>query len=697
MVKGLRKNNDEKADAYDKWSKLCLKIIENSDIVFPIVNNNDGYLTIEKFLTVDDLSSNPINKTKNDKKLEKNIELIKSTSELFSIEELVILCNISKCGDLLARDSEIGSLFQYIIANNVKVRKENKDYTFEFEDEAKINDYLQIEEVMNILKNNMEYFDFEKILLTAAYNSKIFLEENDFDENVDYSFVIRAIKNADELLLNRKCKIKGIDYVDMYEKKQKNFEYSSKELHNDAQRIIGDKYYSKNSLYKIQKQLLNGEDNLNQYPIDLIYLLELNNRDIKKLSSLNLSNFKYCLDNDLIKDNEIKNIFNQGFSGTEYDLSVINNLYEKNIVTRQDILNSFMKENINFETILEFSKNNSMESEVTIDSLIEYYDKIKENPDNVKDFNRYALLFRNIKLKNKDQKEQKEIENSIVEKLYEKENRNYEKDLTDLYQLNLLSIETVIDWGDAKLIYDLMSQNALKSKDAKLLLDQGNLDIGKVKKILIKSNFSDSEKVNFIYTTFDGNEKNQREARDELMQTLNGKIGLKTKSKSSLDPNPLPGLEPNPISKKGKKLVVDPMLRWTFIKALDKDYTNKMYSRDTGVFILPNVNNGMVIVEKLFKKTSEGMAFNYGTATFVMSLEEYYKNKSNIIVDERVNDTELTKLYSKGIIDKFSHSKNWSYTLLKKLNIDLEKLPKEEKEIIEKLAERIKEERELIE
>ena len=91
------------------------------------------------------------------------------------------------------------------------------------------------------------------------------------------------------------------------------------------------------------------------------------------------------------------------------------------------------------------------------------------------------------------------------------------------------------------------------------------------------------------------------------------------------------------------------------------------------------------------------MAFNYGTATFVMSLEEYYKNKSNIIVDERVNDTELTKLYSKGIIDKFSHSKNWSYTLLKKLNIDLEKLPKEEKEIIEKLAERIKEERELIE
>lgn len=695
-------------DMKKKFSK-CKQLLENTDVEFPYLDyDKEGKLKIKKFLTTEYLFDEKNKNSKKNKIDDKSLEIYKNIDEKIGLENILKLINIKGTCQYISKDNDEGSLFEYVAKVNVDKEIENIDKSvfYDIEDKEEIKKALEeminninIQERLEIIRSFPEKFDFSSLLLVCA-KSVINSYENDW-KNIDEETNIiytSLLQNIGEIIEDTKCKIQG--YI-LKKDKNMRFDYSVNNLKRDLQRIVEGRYYSSEEISYQRQQFLEGSRELNDtYSEKLFDLINFGEKQKLELLKKNACNFQYMLSRNKLSNDEIQKIINNWSGEYKLDTELLEILYQEGKIHKKDIINCFMKDNIDFNEILKFNQTNSLESEINVNLLMEnYYHSLDDSEENISQFIKFIKLFNEVKKANQSEEYQKELENAIVAKLYEKEDRNYEKDLMNLYQSNLLSIETVVDWGDTKLIYDLMSQNALKSRDVKKLLDDDLLDINKIKNILIK--YSDAEKVNFIYTMFNGKELNQRNIRKELMQTLNGKIGFEERKKQKIyetddERYSIPILD---SKEKHNQYIVDPMLRWQFIQSLDKDCTNKMYSRDTGVFILPNVNNGSVVIEKLLKNTSNGVIYNYGSATYTMSLDEFYKNKDEIIINDRISRGTLMDLYTTKKADKFSHAPNWSYKMLESLNISLEeKSQYSDKEIdnIKNLAERIKEERELI-
>ena len=154
-----------------------------------------------------------------------------------------------------------------------------------------------------------------------------------------------------------------------------------------------------------------------------------------------------------------------------------------------------------------------------------YYVNREEDSEKERDFERYALLFRELHIKEKSSEEQLQIADEIMEELYKTES-DYEVDLKNLYKDSLLPIQTLIDWNGEQMIYDLIKNHSLKPKDARELLMTGTLNLDKTYQALVVSNLSDEEKLNFIFSSFNGAGENieeikrQNEARMYLIQAI---------------------------------------------------------------------------------------------------------------------------------------------------------------------------------
>ena len=238
------------------------------------------------------------------------------------------------------------------------------------------------------------------------------------------------------------------------------------------------------------------------------------------------------------------------------------------------------------------------------------------------------------------------------------------------YQYNLLPIEELIEWNDDDIIYDLLMKRKLNPTDTQKLLLNGTLDIDRIKYLLAKSNMTEMEKMDFIFCTFDiDGDENASKVQDltanEIMEGIQLDKQYTEYSKGNKHrENQNPG-------KTRKLYVTSPFARWRLISKVDPAYQRKLYSDGFIRAVLPNTMNGIVVFEKLYKKTRNGTRPNNGTATYWMTEEEFYENEDDIIKNDKVSSGTLVELGKRDIAHKCIHN-YWEKNILEDWQISSE-------------------------
>ena len=296
-----------------------------------------------------------------------------------------------------------------------------------------------------------------------------------------------------------------------------------------------------------------------------------------------------------------------------------------------------------------------------------------------------------MKLKGIDKEDKIKIGTKLIEELNEDFEEN---DLKELYKLGLIEIETAVEWGGESITKEMLIDRTLKPSDAKRLIKENQIDINYIIRLLQSKDLSEEEKLTLICSTF--SDDDQMALRMELMQYLNIK---EEKNYSKKENTNVVAKNKNANSEKRKKYMMDPGARWKLMTLLDKEYTQTLTNDGHIIFQLPNIDNGIAIIEKMFKRTKERTKPSYGSATYIMTQEEFINNRSQIIEETsknqiKINREKLLEMKVDEKTDKIVHSKGWGRHIKQYFNIEEEsKYSKKQIEEIDKAIESIEKSR----
>ncbi len=680
------------------------KLIRDLDIEIPNLSFKKGRTTIKEFWTTNDLF--PDKKTQKNKERKKNnLEIVQDLKDTGFLDRIFNISSLDDFQDYLCYYPGNGKYFNIMIQENgdknyQSIMQDRSDKQSQEEKyQLLIEEYRK--EFDDVIEKYCDKFDMEKFLLVSAYRAKVILENDKELIAQDRKELIEIMDYASEHLSNKRMKVYGKVYVPTIQGKA-NIEYSYKELQDDLSRVLDETFYfSKQDLVGIKKLLLTGQRNLSTINgiQGLVELLNFNTMEKNKLIELDPSNFKALLSVNALNREEIDNIIkNDRLNGYKIDDICLLYLYEEGLIEKSDLVKLYMVNQVDLSKMVDFACiHDGLQAEITTQQLMEYYQQAKQIPEKEKDFDRYRLLFIELKIKGKRPEEQEKIAEQIVEEIYQTDSE-YDHDFKNLYQANLLPIQTLIAWNGEDIIYDLIKNSALRPRDTKSLLMSQELDLPKTCHALRVSNLSDEEKLNFIFSSFNGTGNNeeeiqmQNEARMYLLQAIHV-----SKENVNIQKNVhnLGRRMKAATKSKENRYVTDPVYRWQLFSELDEDCNIDLYLDGTAKVSLPNLNK--VIIEKLFKATKEGTKINYGAATYIMSQEEFYHHKEKIEQDGRVNRRALVEMGENQVADRLVHSSKWGRALKQNLEISQENGYDQEKiERIDTLVNRIEKARELL-
>ena len=313
--------------------------------------------------------------------------------------------------------------------------------------------------------------------------------------------------------------------------------------------------------------------------------------------------------------------------------------YEKGVLSVRDILDLYLKDRINLDMIKEINEDlpekEKVNTELKEEELVDLYQKSKKeknsrnkdtNENATMKYKRYRLLYQTFLREKLENKEKQELDKKILENMP----NMTQVDFIELYKDNLLTIETIIEYGGNELVNDLAVKGILKPSDAKLYFqsEKENIDI---EEILRNPDMDDTEKMILIYSTYD-DDKEKRDYLVKYLQTHATDVkGDATTQKERRDGNGSEG---------EKKTVTDPYERWRLFTLLDEDYTKRYVD---GYLVVHLNNTQKTIVEKMYQKRVGKVIPAYGTATFVLDTDEYEKMENELIQDKRFKIADLRK------------------------------------------------------
>lgn len=692
------KSEEEETKYREKFQK-CLELLKGSKVEFPEIKRTKDSFKVNKFFTMKDL----LNQKKDDIiKREENKKRLEEIDKEISLGKILAILSPQDYSEFIFAYPGNADVMDYIVRMNVGEMKETYIMNNPDADEITIQNNMVkmiVDSQKEFIENYADKIDVDKLLLIAAYRAKILMKESQVGEE-DRDILTEIMEIGNRNIVNPKSRIAGELQIHINEQ-YRNIIYSAERLKEDVTRIFEGRYYSKEEIFNIKKDILSGELELsNVVDKELFKLLNFNKKDKLELIGNDPKNFEYLIMFDEIEQEELSNALNK-IGDFKLDKIIPDFLHIKGMINKKDIFNMYMKRNIDLPKVIALNKKYSeLSPEMSVEELMNYYIQMKESENKIKDFDRYSLLFRELKLKGKNQAEQNNIEEQIVEEIY-KLDGEYSEDFKSLYKSDLLSIRTLIDWNGDGIIYDLIQNKSLKPKDAKTLLMTGELDVRKAYDALRNSNLSDAEKMNFIFSSFDGVGKTE----EEIKAQTDARMYLIQAIKISKDLNIVEKTEDITHHKRGKgaetvkanQYVTDPVYRWQLFSKIDENCTSEVSSDGTVIFTLPTVNNGTVVVEKMFKSTKNGVKINYGSATYAMSQEEFLNHKAEIEQNGKINRRVLIQMQEEGAADKLVHSSGWGRSLKKNLGLSVENGYSEERIAeIDNLVDRIEKARELV-
>ena len=326
--------------------------------------------------------------------------------------------------------------------------------------------------------------------------------------------------------------------------------------------------------------------------------------------------------------------------------------YQQGILTPRDILDLYINDRINLDTIKQINEKLSEEQkinlELTEEELAHLYqvskrekNRKKTNLDKVLKYKRYSLLYQTLKRSNLEENEKFESDKKILEHIHNVES----EDIIELYIDNLLTLETVLQYGGNDLVKKLILQGDLRTNDARTYFETEKENVS-IEEILKNPDMDETEKLILIYTTYGDNvPKREKLVKNHLSAYASDIKGEKTTTRNKKEEE----------TKTGKRnTTTDPYERWKLLALLDKNYSRKYVG---GYLIVKLHNTQKAIIEKLYGKKYGEVEPGHDASTIGLAIEEYEKLEPELIKGKRFDIVKLRDVARNHpeIITKVTH------------------------------------------
>ena len=313
--------------------------------------------------------------------------------------------------------------------------------------------------------------------------------------------------------------------------------------------------------------------------------------------------------------------------------------YQQGILIPRDILDLYVSDRINLETIKRINEKlpekQKIDLELKEEELANLYQNAKKekkrkhvNSDIIMKYKRYGLLYQTLKRENLNEEEKLESDKKILEHMTDVT----QEDIMELYKDNLLILETVLQQGGNELVKKLTLQGDLRTNDARTYFASEKEKVS-IEEILQNPDMDETEKLILIYTTYGDNVKK----REKLVKNYISAYASDIKGENTTTRNKK---EEEEGLTSGKNTVTDPYQRWKLLALLDKNYSRKYVG---GYLIVKLHNTQKAIIEKLYGKKYGEVEPGKNTATFGLAIEEYEKLESEFIKDKRFDIAKLRR------------------------------------------------------
>ena len=630
----------------------------------------------------------------------KKMTKIEEIDRKVGIGNLTRAISVLDLKDIACVDPEIGSaIVQQMFYNFLREYKKthpDMDITAIEEDGTMTQDMLASEEynesMIQSIKSNCKYIDIDKLLLIAAFRYIEILENGNEDE---VSAVVKISEEEQQLtqvqtlgvligLIEREIKrdVK-IDNINM--RRGEIAKYSLSELKEDMCRFTKDRYIKKSDCEELKQRLIAGEITLKTMDESEARFIKIDGDEIVNILNASDDNIFYCIDNNIIKKDDIYDLL------TILDRcskEVFAEMVRRRLLEIEEIEKLFNEGIIGAEHIKAIEDDEVKNSINIVDKLRKLYMTVS-NPENETTPEERALFIKYVELYkalNIEGRSEEEVQNASFNLISSFEEDIDSHVLQELYQYGLITLEDAADWGvDLK---EMLSSNSIKPTDLKELYAKKVIDIDSIRNVIVNNDdLPYEEKLDLIYSTFDGETEEEYAIREELVQLLEEKDSYKAESNGVRSKS---GHQSKP---KSKEYVTDPHARWKLISLLDKDYSKKFLPAGKEVkdghrvFLLPNQNN--IVIERMHERKRGKKVSAYANATYVMETDEFFKNMDEIIIDGAINRSKLRELSESDMATRIIHSKGWGTSIKNYFGIeeDNSKYTKEEIEEIDKAIE----------
>lgn len=699
--KQLPKEEEKKTrEAVDKLVQLLGK--RNFNIAFEESTTNEyNKITYKRIKVIN--SQELINSIKSNmplnalfepsKRQQKRLETVEQTIKLEDMLRIFELSDIKSASKALYRKDFFEKFF-YGLAFNCNRRFYDLNPDVEERTELDLDD----EEINNItadlLRKSLKYIDIDRLFLIWAYRYIELVEAGKEEVDGEKYSMIRTVAN-------QIGKGATVEIIDEKENEEKTVtQYSLTELMEDLQRYTEGRFVKKSEILEARDAILSGEKALGDIDKILVKFLKLNSEEMDLIIQKREDNISYLIETGKIANKEdfYATICKRGDCSNNLLILAI----KKQIIREQDLLYLYADGLVTLDNIQSFIELEEDKKEKQRETFInksdinskirEFYAKItdEENKDRPKDLQRFyriADLYKSLNIKGKTREETEKATNDLIISFEDDVDNNV---LQTLYQFGLIELKDAVSWGAS--IKQMLASGDIKPTDLKSLLNDKTIRLEDIKNVLREEEMSFIEKLDLIYSTFDGESKEEYRIRDELIQLL--EISQEYRGKNRIQKGQTGETNENKATK--KEYILDPHARWKLISLLDRDYSRKCLPQGVtitdghSVSILPNL--GVVFIEKMLQKRFGRQVSSYGRASIIVQADFFFEHLYEIIaVDKKsINRQFLLEMERKGqgFVTRITHHKNWGKHIMKYFNINERNsiYTKEEIEEIEKTA-----------
>lgn len=462
------KNREAVFNRYIKTAKDILKDIDKT--IYILKFNSEGLCFIETINSQELVQGKK--KSQNARKLkelrEKGLGLIEVANSIVLTDLANIIC-----------DSKLGEHMRYQAFYNSGLKKGviSRDNEMFYDPEAQINalrdklEYIEmLPEIERILEDNIEYYDFDKLLLCSAYRHIEFLETTtQIPEEAEEEF-LRRLTIIQEYLRGKNVKLQGRlekqNYDEMGSYEFIDISYKVRDFERDMQKYRGKTYYGRAKVADIKAKLLSGEILFDSLEFREI---KLNPEEKMSIAVANNDNYVYLIQNGLIDKNTVTKIneFRQGVSK-----ECLQALLENKILTEKQVIELYLTGKAELNDV--FSINLDLKECLTIEDIHSEFSK-EDNEDRQK---RISELYKKIIEKQNSEEKMEEEKQRIYDVYLNSLDAKYLEIFTKLDVLSfgdLQGIMTAKEWMESlerseiseQFFFELQKNRIIEAEDIK--------------------------------------------------------------------------------------------------------------------------------------------------------------------------------------------------------------------------------------